>query len=100
MRWYKIALTAGQSAQREASRLQGQFEKAFMAVGGPKDAAIFSSTPLRDETAEIIELYFSPKAYKLAKLFLKEYSGQFCEKPDKRKVDLVAGFPTARKLLD
>lgn len=67
---------------------------------GPEDAAIFSSTPLSDETDQISEVYFSPKAYELAKLFLKEYSGQFCEKPDKRKVDLVAGFPTARKLLD
>jgi hypothetical protein len=92
MPWYKVSLTAEQIANGDEMRIQDQFDALFLAAGGPKDAALFSS---KLDRSDIAHLFFSPGSVKFAEPLIRLCRGEICEKPDRSAVALLVGHQSA-----
>jgi hypothetical protein len=49
MGWYKGTMTPAEVVSGKAIRMQEAFEELFLRFAGPRDAALFSSGPMRNE---------------------------------------------------
>ncbi len=97
MSWYKITLPFKQGGVGGmASALQSEFETAFIANCGPKDAAMFTN---RAEDFETCVYYFSPAAAAIAGILIESYKGVKCSPPAMDKVSLLVGHTGALEAL-
>lgn len=95
MTWYKVTMSVEQVANGKHMTLQDQFTSIFMAVGAPKDMALFSGML----SNKGLDIYFSPGSVSYAKGLIDSYSGTPCDKPDKKLPLLVGRSNAMDKLL-
>jgi len=95
MKWHKVAMLVEQVVNGEHMRLQDEFAVIFMAVGGPKDMALFSGIVSK----EGLDIYFSPGSISHTKALINTYGGIPCEKPLDKNLALLVGHSDARDRL-
>ena len=97
MAWNKVTLTTEQiEEQRALERLEKQFEKLFMADGGPEDMALFSDNDYKDGK---INIYFTPGCNPQCAGLISQYAGVECDPPALSQVFLLDGNDDALGLL-
>lgn len=97
MTWNKVVLTSEQIEQEQAlKKLEKQFEKLFLAAGGPEDMALFSDNEYHDGH---IGIYFTPGCNPHCADLIAEYGGQECEPPALSHVFVLDGNDDALDLL-
>ncbi len=95
MSWYKVTLTAQQSAEGVMGEIQDLFLELFTVARGPQNMALFAERqPAQDSV-----LYFSPGSYQYVSILISRYSGSTCEAPDRSDVVLLVGHENAKGLL-
>jgi hypothetical protein len=67
--------------------IQDEFEKIWMASGGPVDAALFGQ---RDISNKVTEFYFNPAAARIAPHLVASYAHE-CPEPNIRNLALLQG---------
>jgi hypothetical protein len=95
MSWYRIKLNTDDVVAFKHGEIQNTFEKRFFDLGGPRDAALFSSS-LDDG---FLYIYFSPGSLSFCKDIITAYSGEPCETPGRIGVGLLVGYHDALDLL-
>lgn len=86
MQWRKIWLANSQVASGEHARIQDEFERAFISLGGPTDMAVFDS---REVTETGMCLYFTPEAVERAGDLLDRLGAEECDRPTEELALLV-----------
>lgn len=82
--WYSKALGDGVAALAPSLRIQELFFPLFAAAGQPLEMAVFSRY---DRRANVVTVYFSPRAAKLASLF----NASPCAMPEATGIGLLVG---------
>jgi hypothetical protein len=88
----RVILPSSDVSQR--ARLQGTFEGFYLAMGEPRDAAMFERKPSDHERA----FYFSPDAVAMFGQILARYAAAVCEAPPLKGTALLAGHSDAKRL--
>jgi len=91
--WYKVELSVADIRNRKGVLLQDEFTALFRANGAPKDAAMFDKV---DDTPPFT-CFFTPGAYRMAELMLRDYGATECNKPLVHEVVLVVGNSDAMR---
>lgn len=95
--WHVVTLPAHEAEPHgKAMILQHGFEDAFIAAGGPKEAAMFAG---RSDDRETHYFYFSPGAYNIVSNLLRVYEAARCETPLRDSVRLCAGHSGVKNML-
>jgi hypothetical protein len=95
MQCYKIILSSAQSASGTLGKIQDEFMSLFMAKGGPKEMAMFSSRG-PDDTI----IYFINSSSVLIEPLAVAYNGEVCNQlPSASSVVLSVGHNDAVSLL-
>tara|TARA_R110002072_G_scaffold165194_2_gene318363 strand:+ start:2590 stop:2892 length:303 start_codon:yes stop_codon:yes gene_type:complete len=82
--WYSKDLGDGVEAYKPTDRIQEAFTPIFVALGQPKDMAVFSRYDL---SKNMVTAYFTPSACKLAEVF----QASPCKKPELDRLGLLVG---------
>jgi len=91
----KVTFSSDQVTAGAANRMQNEFSELFIAMGGPKDAALFSVDD-RDGTTH---LYFSPEAARIYSARLSGSGAVECSAPARDGAALLAGHDGIDKVL-
>ena len=95
MEWIKISVTVEDVVCWKHAEIQNQFEKLFLALGAPKEMALWCVSP-RDGG---VDLYMSPGSAKYAGLLASIYGGSPAEAPTGPRLSFLVGHDDARKML-
>lgn len=88
--WYRIQLSKADVESGESELVRSAFRGAYIALNGPRGAALYGGWGEGDET---YRLYFTPNAHRCARSLLKAYAGEACDPPDVRRLDWLYGDP-------
>ena len=95
MTWHKIELSTDEVKAGEESRILKEFTDLFVAAGGPRDAAMLSSS-LNSPGATI---YLSPGAIRIAPTLVAAHAGLPCDCPSGSVVLLLGHGNATEELL-
>jgi hypothetical protein len=99
MAWMKVTVPDTVDVS-EYDRIQGLFEAAFMAAGGPEGAALFTNSLMNARKTGTCIFYFSPDAGRIFSETLKSLNAETCAAPEPSdKPILLVGTGDAFKLL-
>ena len=88
MPWYKVSFSWDEIAAGKQRALQDAFATSFIRADGPKDAGMFASADIGDNTD-----YFSPRGVEIAKRLITQYGGIECPAPKRSQVLIRVARP-------
>ena len=92
MAWHCVEISESYVLGGTFHQLCRDFQRAFMAAGGPAEMALFAQT---EPEEDIRRVFFSPGSSAHVQDLIDKHQGFFCSRPDAQNVTLLFGIPDA-----
>lgn len=95
MTWYCVEIEESYLLGGRFHQLCRDFQRAFMAAGGPEEMALFAQT---NPDEDMRRVFFSPGCVRYARDLMERHQGFFCARPEAQSITLLFGISEAFNL--